>query len=277
MAKSPTLERAAPPLQERTPGLQTSGASRVSRIPLLALAFTIGLALFITIDPVRPWILLVLTALMGLGADGIIRQHPRGAFHTIADTAPYLFVPVLFTLSSGLFLEDVVLGYWAAPAVAGAGALMGAALYAEHISVEPESEQFPLARFALNVITYLTAFGFYAVVYGFDVDLLPAAFAVGLVSMLLSVEIFREAEADPLRALVFAAVIGVIVAEARWVLYFIPLEGFLAGVFILLVFYLTTGVISHYLTEHLEHSVLMEFAVVTAAGLAIVIGGRVLA
>jgi hypothetical protein len=121
-------------------------------------------------------------------------------------------VPVLFAFC-GLFLEDVVLSYWAAPAVVGAGGLMAAALYAEHICVEPHSESYPAARFVLNVVTYLSAFGFYTVVYGFDVDLLPAAFAVGLVSMLLSIEIFREAEADPIRALVFAAVIGVIVAE----------------------------------------------------------------
>ena len=90
------------------------------------------------------------------------------------------------------------------------------------------------------------------------------------------IEIFREAEADPLRALVFAAVIGVIVGEARWVLYFIPLEGFLAGVFILLVFYLASGVISNYLQDRLNTVVLLEFCAVTAAGLAIVIGGRVL-
>ena len=275
MATSPALERAALP----APGPQGApvpATARVGRIPLFALVFSAGLALFISIDPVQPWILLVLTALVAIGADGVIRSHPHGEFHTIADTAPYLFVPVLFTLSAGLFLEDVVLSYWAVPSVIGAGVLMGAALYAEHVSVDPEGGSFPAARFVLNVVTYLTAFGFYAVVYGFDVDLLPAAFAVGLVSMLLSIEIFREAEADPARALVFAAVIGVIVAEARWVLYFIPLDGFLAGVFILLVFYLATGVISHYLTEHLDRNVLLEFAFVTAAGLAIVIGGRIL-
>lgn len=276
MTTSPMIGHRVPALQDRPPAPAAAGAPRTGRIPLLAIVFTIGLALFITIDPPRPWILLVVTALVALGADGILRSHPHGDFHTIADTSPHLFVPVLFSLSAGLFLEDVVLGYWAAPAVIGAGALMGAALYAEHVSVEPDSESYAAARFVLNVVTYLTAFGFYAVVYGFDVDLLPAAFAVGLVSMLLSVEVFREAEADPIRALVFAAVIGVIVAEARWVLYFIPLDGFLAGVFLLLVFYLTTGVISHYLTDHLEHSVLLEFALVTAAGLAIVIGGRVL-
>jgi hypothetical protein len=238
--------------------------------------FAAGLALFVSIDPVRPWILLALTAIMALGADGIIRSHPDGEFRTIGDTSPYLFVPVLFTLSSGLFLQDVVLSYWAVPAVLGAAVLMGFALSAEYASVAPDLAGGAMAHFMLNVITYLTAFGFYAVVYGFDVNLAPAALAVGLVSMLLSIEVFREAEADPIRALVFAAVIGVIAGEARWVLYFIPLDGILAGIFILLVFYLTTGVISHYLTDHLDRMVLLEFAMVSAAGLAIVVGGRVL-
>ncbi|HXK33223.1 MAG TPA: hypothetical protein VNM91_04315 [Dehalococcoidia bacterium] len=275
MATSPVAER--PLITQREPSAHPSYRdSRAGRIPLLALVFTIGLSLFVSVDPPRPWILLALAALVALGTDGILRSHPRGQFRTIADTAPHLFVPVLFTMSAGLFLEDVVLGYWAVPAVIAAGTLMGTAIYAEFVSIEQHHDTFPLARFVLNVVTYLTAFGFFAVVYGFDVELLPAACAVGLVSMLLAIEIFREAEADPVRALVFAAVIGIIAGEARWVLYFIPLDGFLAGVFLLLVFYLATGVISHYLTDHLTHTVLAEFALVTAAGLAIVIGGRVL-
>lgn len=275
MATSSTLERSVPPLADRPPSAQRS-VSKFGRIPLLCVIFAAGLALFVSIDPVRPWILLALTAIMALGADGIIRSHPDGEFRTIGDTSPYLFVPVLFTLSSGLFLQDVVLSYWAVPAVLGAAVLMGFALSAEYASVAPDLAGGAMAHFMLNVITYLTAFGFYAVVYGFDVNLAPAALAVGLVSMLLSIEVFREAEADPIRALVFAAVIGVIAGEARWVLYFIPLDGILAGIFILLVFYLTTGVISHYLTDHLDRMVLLEFAMVSAAGLAIVVGGRVL-
>lgn len=276
MATSPAIERSVTPLHEQRPSAQLSG-SKFARIPLLCVVFAAGMGLFISIEPVRPWILLALTAIVGLGADGIIRSHPYGEFRTVGDTSPYLFVPVLFTLSSGLFLQDVVLGYWAGPAVLGAAGLLGCALYAEYQSVEPEAASGAMAHFLLNVITYLTAFGFYAVVYGFDVALAPAAFAVGLISMLLSVEVFREAEADPIRALVFAAVIGVILAEGRWVLYFIPLDGILAGIFLLLVFYLTTGVISHYLTDHLDRMVLLEFAAVSAAGLFIVVGGRVLA
>jgi len=273
MASSPVAERIAHADQQARGSAQRP--SRAGLIPLLALVYALGLALFIGTEPVRPWILLAVAALVGLGTDGILRGHPRVAFVSVADTAPYMFVPVLFTLASGLFLEDAALGYWQAPAVVGCGALMAAAVFAEHASVDPEHERFHSARFVLNVITYMTAFAFYEVVYGFDVDLAPAAFAVGLVSMLLAIEIFREAEADPLRALVFAGVIGIIVGETRWVLYFIPLDGFLAAVFMLLAFYITTGVIAHYLTEHLNTTVLAEFALVTAAGLAIVIGGRV--
>jgi hypothetical protein len=276
MTTSSLSERTMPAVDSGS-ALPRLGPSRAGLIPFLAVLFSIGLALFLTIDPPEPLILLILTVLVGLGADGIIRGHPQGHFASLADTAPHLFVPVLFSFSAGLFLEDVVLGYWAAPAVVGAGTLMACALFAEHVSVDVQSRSFPAARFVLNLVTYLAVFGFYSVVYGFDVELVPAAFCVGLVSMLLAIEIFRDAEADPIRALVFAAVIGVIAGEARWVLYFMPLDGFLAAVFLLLVFYLTTGVISHYLTDHLSVPVLLEFAAVTAIGLTIVIGGRMLA
>ena len=48
----------------------------------------------------------------------------------------------------------------------------------------------------LNLGTYLGAFAFYAVVYTLDVSLVPAAVAVGLVSMLLAVEVLREADIE---------------------------------------------------------------------------------
>jgi hypothetical protein len=188
-----------------------------------------------------------------------------------------LFVPVLLALATGLFLEEIVLGYWTVPAVVGAAVLLAAAVYGEYVSLLSHGPSYALGRFALNVLTYLAAFAFYAVVYNFDVDLLPSAFAIALFSMLLAVEIFREAEADAYRALVFSAVIGIVTAEARWALYFVPLEGFLAAVLLLLVFYLATGLVQHHLTGHLNRTVALEFAIVTALGVAVVVAGRVLA
>jgi hypothetical protein len=153
--------------------------------------------------------------------------------------------------------------------------IMALVLFAEQTSVDLDAPTYPTARFALNIATYLTAFGFYSVVYAFDIALVPAAVTVGLVSLLLAVEVLREAEADPLRALVFAGVVGLIVAEARWVLYFLPVESYLAGVFLLLVFYLISGLVQHHLNDDLKPPVVMEFIGIAMLGVVIVTIGRI--
>ncbi len=270
------LDRGSWGEEEEHAAFDLSGVPRSLHIPLLAAVYGVGLALFLAVEPTKPWILLAVVALVGLGTDGILRTHPRAQLTGVPDTAPFLFVPVLLALASGLFLEEVVRGYRTVPAVVGASALLAAALYGEYISVLSHGPSYALGRFVLNVITYMAAFAFFAVIYAFDVDLLPSAFAIGLFSLLLAVEVFREAEADVYRALVFSAAIGLVVAEARWALYFIPIEGFLAAILLLLVFYQATGLVQHHLTGHLDRRVAGEFTLVTAVGLAIVILGRVL-
>jgi len=253
-----------------------SGIPRTAYIPLLSVLYAIGVSLFVAVEPTKPWILLVVVALIGLGTDGIMRSHPRASLQRWSDTAPFLFVPVLFTLASGLFLEEVVGGYRTAPAVIVAAGLLSAGLYGEYVTTISHGPSYALGRLLLNILTYLSAFAFFAVVYEFDVGLLPASFAVGLFSMLLAVEVFREAEADAFRALAFAAAIGVVLAEMRWALYFIPFDGFLAATLLLLIFYQTTGLVQHHLTRDLDRSVAAEFTAVTVVGLAIVVLGRVL-
>ena len=255
--------------------LPERSSARSSRIPLLLLVFAVGLLLFLAIEPTKPWILLVLTGLVAVGTDGVLREHPHAAYEVdTAWTAPLLFLPTLLALGGGLFLEDVLEGYWVVPGSVVLTLLMAAVLYAEHVSIDAAADAYPAARFALNMGTYLTAFAFYAVVYTFDVSLLPAALAVGLVSFLLAVEIVREAEADPLHALAFAALVGLIIAEARMALYFLPLESYLAGVFLLICFYLTSGIVQHHLNDDLRRPVLGEFIGIAAAGVFIVTLGR---
>jgi hypothetical protein len=248
---------------------------RSSRVPLLVSLYAAGLLLFLAIEPTKPWILLVVTAVVAIGADGVLREHALASLEEDgAWTAPLLFLPTLLALGAGLFLEDVLRGYWVVPGALVASLLMAGVLYADYLSVDEESEHYPAARFVLNIGTYLTGFAFYAVVYSFDVSLVPAALAVGLVSLLLSVEVLREAEADPIRALVFAGIVGLIVAEARWALYFLPLESYLAGVFLLLVFYMVSGLVQHHLNDDLSSPVIAEFGAIALLGVVIVTLGR---
>jgi Protein of unknown function (DUF5656) len=260
---------------QRSPAASTSPYSS-ARVPLLVAVYAIGLLLFLAVEPTKAWMLMIVTGLVALGTDGILRTHPRAVLEEdIAWTAPLLFLPTLMSLGAGLFLEDALSGYWVLPGVAVAAVLMAMVLYAEYVTVDAYGPGFAGARFLLNLGTFLTAFAFFSVVYSFDVTLVPAALTVGLISLLLSVEILRESEADPVRALVYAGAIGVIVAQARWALYFLPLESYLAGVFLLLVFYLASGLVQHHLNDDLRAPVVSEFAAITILGIIIVTIGRV--
>lgn len=264
-------------LEHEESAFDLSGIPRSIAIPVLATVYGVGLGLFLSIEPTKPWILMAVVALVALGTDGVLRTHPGGQLRGFADTAPFLFVPVLLALASGLFLEDLdtVHGYRVIPATVGASVVLAASLYGEYVSVIHHGPSYALGRLMLNVLTYLAAFVFFAVTYAYDVSLLPSALAVGLFSTLLAIEIFREAEADAYRALVFSAAIGLAVAEIRWALYFISLEDFLAAISLLLVFYQATGLIQHHLTGTFSRTIAVEFSLVTAVGATIVVLGRI--
>jgi hypothetical protein len=270
-------EEPLPPLNSRRQAyIKERLAFQSTRVPILVALYSVGLLLFLAVEPTKPWILLVVTAVVAVGADGILRTHPFTRYESDAAwTAPLLFLPTLMALAAGLFLEDALSGYWVVPGVLIAALLMAAVLYGEYASIDLDSPAYAGARFFLNLGTYLTAFAFYAVVYAFDVSLLPAALTVGLISMLLAVEVLREAEADPIRALVFAACIGLVISEVRWGLYFLPLESYLAGVFLLLVFYLSSGLVQHHLNNDLRRPVVFEFGLIAALGIVIVALGRI--
>ena len=222
-------------------------------MPLLAFIFGCGLLLFLLISPPKPWILLLLTGLVAAGADGIFREQPRAKLERdVAWTAPLLFLPTMLALSAGLFLEEAVEGYWRLPAVAARRCSWRRSSTPRTRRSTSRASTTRRRASCSTSGTFLTGFGFYVVVYAFEVSLVPAAITVGLVSMLLAVEVLREAEGDPVRELVFAAAIGVVVAEARWALYFLPLESYLAGVFLLLVFYVGSGLIQHHIDDDLS-------------------------
>jgi len=261
--------------------LNPAAIPQPGRIPLLAAVYALGLALFLAIEPTKSWLLVFVTVLVALGTDGIVRTHPKSIFRDAIDTAPHLVVPAIAALAFGFFLEDTVEGYWSLLAALVAGVIMAGVIYAEYLSVDSEGESPAVARFGLNVVTYLSAFALYAVFYSFEVELLPVAVCVGLVSAILGAEILHApvtvrgpVAQTSLRALGFAVAIGLIVAEARWALYFTPLDGFPAAVFLLLVFYVATGLMQHYLVGHLSGSVIVEFAMVASLGVAMVILGH---
>ncbi|HEU4760660.1 MAG TPA: hypothetical protein VFT91_11865 [Dehalococcoidia bacterium] len=261
-ARAAAAEREAPTLN----GL----VSRLDRLHAMAALFAIGLTAFLAIEPTQNWLLLLLSGLAALGTDGIVRGHPRARFTRLDDTALFLFVPALFTLSLGLFLEEVASGYWTLAAGLLSAAPFWAIVHAEYTSVDRRSRSYPGARLVLNVATYVIAFLFFATIYDFDLGLLTGSFAAGTVSLLLAIEVLREEAMDTTRTLLYAVAIGVLLAEAAWAVYFLPLEGGMAALFLLLAFYLMTGLMHNYLADRLNLRTAAEFSAVAVVGLLIV-------
>lgn len=247
------------------------------RVAILAGLVVIGLLFFLTVARSYPWVLLFIVVLAFLGTDGILRSHPSAQFRSLADTSPYLFVPVLLPLAAGLFFERFVGGYWGIPASLVTGLLFAAVVYAEYHSVDPGEPNYVIARFVINVGAYLAAFALYTVILTYMLAQPVAIAAVALSSLLLSVEILREGEEEPVRVIGMAAVIGVILGEARWVLHYLPLGTFVGAVALLLAFYLVTGLLQSYLVGQLDMGTVLEFAIVAAVGSLIIVVAQIAA
>ena len=245
--------------------------SRLDRVHAIAAVFGAGLTAFLAIEPTQNWLLLLLAGLVALGTDAIVRTHPRSRFKRLDDTALFLFVPVLLTLSLGLFLEEVAEGYWSLLAGLGAAIPFAIVLQAEYNSVDRRLPAYGGARLILNIATYVIAFLFYATIYDFDLSLPAVIFATGVVSLLLAIEILREEALETPRTLLYALAIGVLLAEASLSMHFLPLEGALAAIFLLLAFYLMTGLMHNYLGDRLSLRTAGEFSGIALLGLLIVV------
>jgi hypothetical protein len=255
-------------LPDRASQALSGAVTRLDRVYALAIILALGLSTFLAIG--ENWILLLLSGLAALGTDGIVRTHPKAHFRRLDDTALYLFVPVLFTLGLGLFLEEVAEGYWTV-----AVGLLSVVPYwfilrAEYDSVDRRAESYQSTRLVLNLATYVVAFLFFATIYDFDLNLLTSAFAAGIVSFLLAIEVLREEEMDTSRTMLYALAIGLLLAETAWATHFLPFDGSAAAVFLLLALYLMTGMMHNYLGDRLSLKTASEFSAVALAGLAVV-------
>ena len=265
-----TRVRAVNRLPDRATQVLNGAVTRLDRVYALAIILALGLTAFLAVEPTQNWVLLLVSGLAALGTDAMVRAHPKAHFQRLDDTALYLFVPVLFTLGLGIFLEEVAEGDW----TIGVGLLSAvpfwAILRAEHDSVDRRAKTYQSTRLVLNLATYVIAFLFFATIYDFEMSLLTASFAAGVVSFLLAIEVLREEAMDTSRTIIYALAIGVLLAETAWATHFLPLDGSAAAVFLLLALYLMTGMMHNYLADRLSLRTASEFTAVALAGLLVV-------
>jgi hypothetical protein len=143
---------------------------------------------------------------------------------------------------------------------------------------------FGLAQTALNVTAHVCAFLLFTTIYGLKVRSLYSASATGIVAFLLVFELLardtawhkamrRPVEGRRSTVALLALVAGLVVGELTWGLnYWAALTTLVGGAFLLVVFYVTHGILSHYVDHSLDRRMLVEFGVVAGLGILAVFG-----
>ena len=240
---------------------------------LLSLLLTGTFVMLVAVEPTPRWLVFLVAATAVLGTDGVLRMawpatFPRGRGGT--DTAPYLFLPALVAISIPLLIEHNLSGGWVVVAALGGGVAFALVLVAQVSSLAVSMPIYPVARLMSTAACYFAAFSLLALTYVLDFSLGSALFAAGMVGTMLAVEVLREGQVDSTETLILAVVTGLALTEVRWTLHFIPVDGYLAGLVLLLAFFLVSGLLQAHVTRHLNAMVVAEFVAIAAAGMALV-------
>jgi hypothetical protein len=289
-ARPATPEDASPPVADPGGSLDTSGDSPAgfvadttprSRVTIVdvpegALTFVVTLSflMYLLIEPTPAWLALVAAVVAAVGADRVLRlARPRSVALGI-DPTLQVALPALYALAIPVLLEDMVRGWWALPAGLAAGLGFGVVLVAQVHSVRPYEQWLAFARPVASAAVYVTVFALFALTYLFDLGLAPALAAVAVAAWLLAVELLRDGHADPSDTVAFAGVVALLVTQLRWALHYVPLDGYLGALALLLAFFLATGLLHAHLTLQLRRAVVAQYVAIAAVGGVLIVGAR---
>ena len=132
-----------------TPGANTVAARTV----LLAGLAALGIGAYVSVRPEQPWMLLLTTAMVALGTDGLVKTHPRWLNLRPIDSVVYTFLPALAVLGAGLFIDHAVESYARQGAAIVAGIAVGVVAYGEYQTVDPAGRAYGPFRVSMAVVT----------------------------------------------------------------------------------------------------------------------------
>ena len=243
-------------------------------LAVITVLTTLSFLMFVLVEPSPRWILVVVALGVAAGMDGVLRATWRAAFARGEDTTPYLFLPALYVFAAPLLIEHNVTGHTVLAWALLAGLGFGAIAVAEVLSVRTGSPLYRYARMVTTGAAYFAAFSLLAMTYVLNLGVVPAFIATWFIGTMLAIEVVREGEVDPVETAVFAGLVGLVLSQVRWLLFYLPLDGYLAGLALVLVFYFVTGVLHSYVLRQLNRITAVEYALVTTIGMVLVGAAR---
>ena len=219
------------------------------------------------------WLMaLLLGGLAATGARAVVYAHPSLVRPTSAYALAFWVLPGLLVILAALWLPLLAstLGWWLS-GIGITGLLLWFVALAEYHSVEPRDPRFELARLWLNLVTYGVGFGFFVIIYQTRARSILSATEILLVSGLLAGSLLRAGPAQSGRTWLFAGIVALVMGQSMWALNLWRVPPLTAGLWLLLIFYLFTGLAQQRLLGRLTRRALVEFAVIATIGLFVIL------
>jgi len=277
----------------------TKNIPRYDRIVSLVLVVVVGLAVILLID-INPnilrarlggdlppitvsWLLIAtLVLLTSAGADLLVRAHPQMQSYDFPQirlgrsrieiapgfwilpafsiVAPFAFFRIFYATASGSALVLALLV---------AGGLLLTVLIGQFFALERDSQVRQPARLTLQIVGYVLAYGCFSAIIFARMRTLYSAGLIACCATLLAYELLRWQPQT--RRIGLAALVGVALAEATWALNYWPATFMLSGAVLLILFYVSVGLLAHYAAGTLQRRVLLEYSALAGVLLAILI------
>jgi hypothetical protein len=285
-----------PAMQSAERGPAPVGARRLGPLPdrdqisVLVGTIVLGLALVRFIDlPVREigfqalgsalgfnltttaTMLIVLAALAATGTDSLLRSHPKAQVAPQAGAFALWTLPVLTVLGLELALSRLPGNelWWLG--LAASGVIVALVLAAEYISLDPEHPLYMPVQLGLTGLSYALALALFAAIYALKGRALVTATLASAVAAALALRLLWMHTRRLGAALLYAGIIGIGLGECMWALGYGRATPLAAGLLLLLIFYLGTGLSQAALQGGLNRRALIEYGLVAALGLVIVL------
>jgi hypothetical protein len=206
----------------------------------------------------------MLLAMTCMGANAVIRAHPRMLQPHPPRAFTFWILPGLAGLNAGILLAKAPTWpiWWAGLLLT--GSVIALIVLAEFATVDPDVLGYARSRLILNIVAYALAFVSFTLIYGTRWRSFVTAPAVSGVGFVLAFELLNTTEVPMRRAALYGLLTAILLGECAWALNYWRLASLAGGLIMLLIFYTVVGIAQQILLSRLTRRTLAEFAVVGA-------------
>jgi len=245
--------------------------SLVLVLPTEAFSFVV-LGQPLTIRFSQNWLAVTLLASLSVfGTASVMRLHPPSQGRELSHTFVFWILPGLATLLAAILLPQAPDRIYKLGGLAIMGILLPLIIAAEYRAADPAAPGYKAVRLGLNFIAYLAALVLFTLIQESKASglLMTAAALAG--SSLLALDLLHDTQQSFRRTSLYTLIVSLVMGELVWALSYSQMSSLTAGIFLLLTFYLITGLARQGLLKLLSRRVLIEFALVALIGLVLLL------